>query len=44
MVGRAAVRVGSLSAMPTVKAAWCCQHVCGFRYADDMAMAPIPLT
>ena len=19
-----------------VKAAWCCQHVCGFRYADDM--------
>src|SRR5918994_1583748 len=22
--------------MPPVKAAWCCQHVCGFRYADDM--------
>src|ERR671934_1904393 len=21
--------------MPPVKAAWCCQHVCGFRYADD---------
>src|ERR671936_1360635 len=22
--------------MPPVKQAWCCQHVCGFRYADDM--------
>src|ERR671912_499039 len=22
--------------MPPVKAARCCQHVCGFRYADDM--------
>src|SRR5919198_4911872 len=22
--------------MAPVKAAWCCQHVCGFRYADDM--------
>src|ERR1700730_16821359 len=21
---------------PQVKTAWCCQHVCGFRYADDM--------
>jgi hypothetical protein len=21
---------------PPVKEAWCCQHVCGFRYADDM--------
>ena len=20
---------------PPVKAAWCCRHVCGFRYADD---------
>src|ERR671911_43725 len=30
------IRAGSLSVMPPVKAAWCCQHVCGFRYADDM--------
>ena len=22
--------------MLPVKAAWCCRHVCGFRYADDM--------
>src|SRR5215216_726509 len=22
--------------MPPFKAAWCCQHVWGFRYADDM--------
>src|SRR5215211_161456 len=22
--------------MPPVKASRCCQHVCGFRYADDM--------
>src|SRR4029453_2588855 len=22
--------------MPPVKAAWCCQHVSGFRYAGDM--------
>src|SRR5919108_2000045 len=22
--------------MPAVEQAWCCQHVCGFRYADDM--------
>src|SRR3977135_157253 len=22
--------------MPPAKAAWCCQHVYGFRYADDM--------
>src|ERR671934_678582 len=22
--------------MPPVKQAWCCQRVCGFRYADDM--------
>src|ERR671931_394360 len=21
--------------MPQGKQAWCCQHVCGFRYADD---------
>src|ERR1700737_4030894 len=21
---------------PQVKTAWCCQHVCVFRYADDM--------
>src|SRR5687768_15151551 len=24
-----------MTVMPPVKAAWCCQHVCGFRYADD---------
>jgi two-component system response regulator VanR len=35
-VRRAAVRAGLLSDMPPVKAARCCQHVCGFRYADDM--------
>jgi hypothetical protein len=27
---------GSLEVMPPVKAAWCCQRVCGFRYAGDM--------
>ncbi|GAA4697122.1 hypothetical protein GCM10023324_59980 [Streptomyces youssoufiensis] len=31
----AAVRAGSLYAMRPVKAAWCCRHVCGFRYVDD---------
>jgi hypothetical protein len=31
-----AVRAGSLRVIPPVKAAWCCQHVCGFRYARDM--------
>jgi hypothetical protein len=25
-----------LQVMPPFKATWCCQHVCGFRYADDM--------
>src|ERR671925_612921 len=35
-VRRAAVRAGLLEDMPPVKAARCCQHVCGFRYADDM--------
>jgi two-component system, OmpR family, response regulator VanR len=34
-VRRAAVGAGLLSVMPPVKAARCCQHVCGFRYADD---------
>jgi hypothetical protein len=24
--------------MPPDKAAWCCQHVSGFRYADDMLL------
>ena len=33
---RAAVRAGSLEAMPLFKTAWRCRHVCGFRYADDM--------
>src|SRR4051795_478461 len=23
---------------PPFQAAWCCQHVCGFRYADDMRL------
>ena len=23
--------------MPLVWTAWCCRHVCGFRYADDMS-------
>src|SRR5947208_13996529 len=22
--------------MPPFKGPWCCRHVCGFRYADDM--------
>ena len=35
-VRRAAVPAGSLRIMRSVKAARCCQHVCGFRYADDM--------
>jgi hypothetical protein len=35
-IRRVVVRAGSLWVMPPVKAAWCCQHVCGFRYADDM--------
>jgi hypothetical protein len=33
---RGAVRAGSLWVTPPVKAAWCCQHVCDFRYAGDM--------
>ena len=35
-VRRAAVRAGCLSVMPPFQAARCCQHVCDFRYADDM--------
>src|SRR3981189_603142 len=35
-MGRDAVRACSLWATPPVKAAWCCQDVCGFRYAGDM--------
>src|SRR3979409_2170933 len=35
-VRRTAVRAGSLRIMLPFKAAGCCQHVCGFRYADDM--------
>src|SRR4030095_8352371 len=34
-IRRVVVRAGVLSVMPPVKPAWCCQHVCGFRYADD---------
>ena len=33
---RRVVRIGSLQVMPPFKAAGCCQHVLGFRYADDM--------
>jgi hypothetical protein len=29
-------RARVLQVMPPVKAAWCCQHVSGFRYAGDM--------
>ncbi len=28
-------RARVLEVTPPVKAAWRCQHVCGFRYADD---------
>jgi two-component system response regulator VanR len=35
-IRRVVVRVGSLYVMPPFKAAGCCQHVSGFRYADDM--------
>src|SRR5918912_3690578 len=38
-IRRVVVRAGSLQVMPPVKQAWCCQHVCGFRYADDMLPA-----
>src|SRR5260221_13896059 len=33
---RVVVRFDAARVMPPVNAAWCCQHVCGFRYADDM--------
>ena len=33
---RVVVRAAAVWFMPSVKAAWCCQHVCGFRYADEM--------
>src|SRR5258706_11478445 len=36
---RVVVRFDAARVMPPVKAAWCCQHVCGFRYADDMLPA-----
>ena len=46
-VPRASARAGAVWFMPSVKAAWCCQHVCGFRYADDMlrlvSRAPVGL-
>ena len=35
-VRRVLRRAGSLKITPQVKAAWCCQHVCDFRYAGDM--------
>jgi hypothetical protein len=31
-------RAGLLRVTPPLKAAWCCQHVCDFRYADDMCL------
>jgi hypothetical protein len=34
-IRRGVARARSLSATPPVKAARRCQHVCGFRYADD---------
>jgi hypothetical protein len=33
----AAVRAGGLEVTPPFKAAWCCRHVCVFRYTDDMS-------
>ena len=33
---RVVVRADAVRLMLPVKAAWCCQHVCGSRYADDM--------
>jgi two-component system response regulator VanR len=36
---RVVVRADAVRAMLPVKAAWCCQHVRGFRYADDMLPA-----
>jgi hypothetical protein len=35
-VRRVVARAGPLRVTPPVKAAWRCQHVCDFRYADDM--------
>src|SRR5215471_19150914 len=36
---RVVVRADAVRVTPPVKAAWCCQHVCGFRYAGDMLPA-----
>jgi hypothetical protein len=35
-IRRVVRRAGRLWVTPPFKAAWCCQHVCGSRYADDM--------
>src|SRR3954447_22211552 len=35
-VRQVVARAGLLRVTPPLKAAWCCQHVCDFRYADDM--------
>src|SRR4051812_22236202 len=35
-VRRVVARAGWLWVTPPFKAAWCCRHVCGFRYAGDM--------
>jgi hypothetical protein len=34
-IRRVVVRAGPLWVTRPLKAAWRCQHVCGFRYADD---------
>jgi two-component system, OmpR family, response regulator VanR len=36
---RVVVRADAVRVMLAVKAAWRCQHVCGFRYAGDMRQA-----
>src|SRR4029453_10654068 len=36
-IRRAAIRAGSLWDMPLVWTPWCYQHICGFRYTDDMS-------
>src|SRR5215470_5667676 len=36
---RVVFRADAARVMLPVKAAWCCQHVCGFRYADNMLPA-----
>jgi hypothetical protein len=35
-IRRVLVRARLLETTPPFKAAWCCEHVCRFRYADDI--------